>query len=111
MTKRQGKQFKEPWSDTTTRRLSFEKVVEADSKQKSNENLEKKNYCLDIETAPIADSPLKELMLKSIQLDDTFIPVTSDNLPVLKEQLQNKELIVELPDYLDVEPTLPPEKE
>lgn len=32
-------------------------------------------------------------MLKSIQLDDKFIPVTNDNLPTLKKQLQNKELI------------------
>jgi hypothetical protein len=32
-------------------------------------------------------------MLKSIQLDNEFIPVTSNNLPKLKEHLQNKELI------------------
>lgn len=32
-------------------------------------------------------------MLKSVQLDDRFITVTNDNLPQLKEQLQNKELI------------------
>jgi hypothetical protein len=32
-------------------------------------------------------------MLKSIQLDSEFIPVTNDNLPSLKEQLQGKEFI------------------
>lgn len=52
------------------------------------------NYCIDIETEPFADSPLKKLMLKSVQLDDEFIPVTDDNLLQLKEELQNKELIV-----------------
>lgn len=32
-------------------------------------------------------------MLKSVQLDDRFITVSNDNLPELKAQLQNKELI------------------
>lgn len=32
-------------------------------------------------------------MLKSIQLDDKFIEVSKENLSVLKEQLQNKELV------------------
>ena len=33
-------------------------------------------------------------MLKSIQLDGTFIPVSTSNIATLRGQLQNKELIV-----------------
>jgi hypothetical protein len=75
---------------------SFEEAVEADVKQRDSDNnkLEKQNYCIDIETEPFKDSSLKALMLKSIQLDDHFIPVTDSNLPILKNQIQGKELIV-----------------
>jgi hypothetical protein len=75
---------------------SFEEAVAEDvakmDKKKANAP-KKEQYCIDIETSPFTDSPLKALMLKSIQLDNNFIPVNEDNLPELKEQLQNKELI------------------
>jgi len=32
-------------------------------------------------------------MIKTLQLDNEFIPVTNSNLPTLKAELQNKELI------------------
>jgi len=74
---------------------SFKKSAEpVEEVAVDNNKLDKQNYCIDIETEPFTDSPLKELMLKSIQLDNNFIPVTSNNLPTLKKQLQNKELIV-----------------
>ena len=53
---------------------NFEEVAEADMKQDSNNKLNKHNYCIDIETEPFTDSPLKALMLKSMQLDNKFIP-------------------------------------
>jgi hypothetical protein len=68
-------------------------VESVEEAQESSDKLKETNYCIDIETAPFTDSPLKQLMLKSIQLDDRFIPVTSSNLPTLREQLKNKELI------------------
>src|ERR1700753_1300179 len=71
-----------------------EEPIETDfTQQDSNNKLEKNNYCIDIETEPISDNPLKALMIKTLQLDNEFIPVTKSNLPTLKEELQNKELI------------------
>lgn len=49
---------------------------------------------LDIETSRAEDSFLKKLELKSIQLDNQFIPITFTNKPDLIRQLRNKELIV-----------------
>lgn len=55
------------------------------TKMDSHNKFHKNNYCIDIETEPITDSPLKALMFKSIQLDNQFITVTKKNLPELKE--------------------------
>lgn len=56
--------------------------------------LNQSSYSLDIETSAFEDSPLKQLMLQSIQLDDKFIPVTPEKNPKLVRELRNKELIV-----------------
>lgn len=59
---------------------------------KDSFQLNQPSYTLDIETSAFEDSPLKQLALKSIQLDDQFIPVTSENKPDLVKELRNKEL-------------------
>lgn len=77
-----------------TNKTGFEQAVETDINKVTREDkLDKWQYCLDIEISPIETSPLRALMLKSIQLDDRFIEVKSDNLPQLKQQLKKKELI------------------
>jgi len=69
-------------------------VENTETTKMTDNNFKKDNYCIDIETEPFTDSPLKALMLKSVQLDDNFIPATNSNLVKLREELQNKELIV-----------------
>lgn len=74
----QKENLSEPISETKEERLT----------------LDKETYFLDIETEAFTDSPLKALMIKTIQLNDQFIQVTPNNKPILKEELKSKELIV-----------------
>jgi len=62
--------------------------------QEERLTLDKDTYFLDIETEAFTDSPLKALMIKTVQLDNQFIKVTPTNKPILKEELKGKKLVV-----------------
>src|SRR5438552_156456 len=56
--------------------------------------LMQQRLALDIETEAIKDSGMKQLEIKSIQLDDQFIKVTPESKPLLQAALKGKEIIV-----------------
>lgn len=85
--------------DNEDLRLPLKKAMLTETEETSSPptkdsfQLNQPTYALDIETSAFVDSPLKQLALKSIQIDDQFISVTPDNKPQLVKELHNKELI------------------
>jgi len=56
--------------------ISGKETFTAEEKQKLTEKMKftDPELVIDIETAPIKDSPLKKLEVKSVQIDDVFKP-------------------------------------